>query len=235
MAIRNRLGAIVRANRSGRTERNEQPAALGLMLGSIDAASAEGREALALAVTQEKLMLAEMRSARDQAGTWGEKAVAAVSRGDDAGARDCLRRQRECEVSAESASNRAAAFSLMAERARAEIHALETKRNGIESTHNDLSARLRLAESQVERAQRLANDDSDAQARALKRTTREVEALAAAYAEIRGDSTEFDRQFLELSASSEGDGAAQPGLLASENPQPPPDSPPDSLPVRSDP
>lgn len=191
MAILNRVGSLIRANR-GATRSSEGSAESGIdeALAGLDAALAEAREGLAAAITHEKLLQAELHNAESLALEWGDKAVDAVNAGDDVRARDALRRQRDHQRRADTLAKQLATFATSASQMRRSVQALEKNHAEAQSAKEHLAARLVLAQSRqalATHASGTASDDLRTSHADFDRAIRRAEALAAATAEIAGE------------------------------------------------
>lgn len=190
MAILNRVGSLIRANRGGSRSSIASPeAGVEAALASLDAALSEAKEGLAAAITHEKLLQAELHNAESLALEWGDKAVDAVAAGDDVRARDALRRQRDHETRANTLARQLATFATNTSQMRNHVQSIEKKQQELQSAREHLAARLALAQSRQALATSMSGSASDgdrASHATFDREIRRAEAMAAAALEVSG-------------------------------------------------
>ena len=199
MSFFSRVSDIINANVSDLLDRAEDPEKMVKMLifemeEQIDTA----RQGIAKAIAGEKKLEVNLKKNRGEAEAWHAKAEAAIGRGDDELARKCLTRKKEHEAIADSLQPQWERARQTSDSLKSDLRRMEEKLDEAVRRRDSLVARQMAAEAQKEvqsvapsmdRAQR-----SFAKFDRMERRVEDMEAEAAALAELSNMSSEFSRE-----------------------------------------
>ncbi len=199
MSIFSRVSDIINANVSDMLDRAEDPEKMVKMLiFEMEEQIGTVREGVAKAIAGEKKLEANLSKNRADAQAWQGKAEAVINRGDEDLARRCLARKKEHERIADSLQPQWERARKTSDSLKADLRRLEEKLDEAIRRRDSLVARQMAAEAQKEvqsvapsmnRVQR-SFDKFDR----MERRVEDMEAEAAAVAELNDVSSELDRQ-----------------------------------------
>ena len=208
MGIFSRVSDIINANVSDMLDRAEDPQKMVKMLifemeEQIDTA----RQGIAKAIAGEKKLEANLTKQRKEAAEWLGKAEAAIERGDDDLARKCLARKKEHERVAHELQPQWERARRTSDSLKADLRRMEEKLEEATRRRDSLVARQMAAEAQRE-VQSIAPSMHQAQRSFAKfdrmeQKIEDMEAEAAAVAELSETSRELDREVEEKQQDAE--------------------------------
>jgi phage shock protein A len=153
MGFFSRLGDIVSANLNDLLDRMENPEKmLKQLLGEMEQAVGQGKEALVEAITAERRLEKEIGLYKARAAEWEAKAVEAVRKDRDDLARKALELQTESEDILSALEGELAAAHSNAEAARTQLRGLQAKYQEARRKQASLAARNVSAEIQTKAA-----------------------------------------------------------------------------------
>lgn len=199
MSFFSRVSDIINANVSDLLDRAEDPEKMVKMLiYEMEEQIGTAREGVAKAIAGEKKLEANLTKNRSEAQQWHSKAEAAIGRGDEELARKCLARKKEHERIAESLQPQWERARQTSDSLKSDLRRMEEKLDEAIRRRDSLVARQMAAEAQREvqsvapslnRVQR-----SFAKFDRMERRVEDMEAEAAAVAELSDMSSELDRE-----------------------------------------
>jgi phage shock protein A len=148
-----RLGDIISANLNDLLDRMENPEKmLKQLLGEMERAVQQGKEALVEAITAERRLEKEIGHYKARAAEWEAKAVEAVKKGRDDLARKALELQTESEDILSALEGELAAAQKNTDAARTQLRGLQAKYQEAKRKQASLAARNVSAEIQTKAA-----------------------------------------------------------------------------------
>jgi phage shock protein A len=215
LSIRNRLGRIVRANRTERAAKRQGPVD---PVQAVEAAHAQqvarldqARRSVADLAANRRRVEILAQQAYAEVGHWDRQAEAAVAMGHEAGAREYLRRSIEAGKRVEGLTAQHRAIDAQVRRLEQDLVRLDhqvhdsfVQFQALRADHGAAQAALQMREATAAAGQQAAG----AQAAALEaeREVRRLQARAAAYDEIAGtdpDSARVREAFEQLESDGE--------------------------------
>lgn len=181
---------LVKANVLALLESAEDPEKmLNLYLEEARNHLAESGSAVHTALATERDLESQLRSAQSEESTWGKRAELAVTKGDDALAREIIAEKQKAHGRVEQLSGVVATAREQATKARNELHALQVRVHDAEMNHSVLIARAKMAKARKATAEALGKIGSGESVAALDSYAGKVgrlEAEADASAELSG-------------------------------------------------
>ncbi len=200
MGIFDRMNQILRANINDLLSRAEDPEKmLNQILRDMEDAIERGQAQVAEQIAQEKMMQADLETAKRNQEEWGKKAELAVSKGMDDLAREALRRQKDYASQIELYQKQLDVQHEAVQKLKADLAALEGKYDDARRNKDALIARAKRAAAQQQIATastKLAAVDYSSELSQMERRIQEKEAQVAASEELHRTST--DEQFKKL-------------------------------------
>lgn len=208
MSIFSRVSDIINANISDLLDRAEDPEKMiKLLIYEMEEQLAVAREGVIKAVAGEKKLEANLCKNRDAAADWHSKAEAAVTRGDDVLARKCLARKKEHERIADGLQPQWERARQTSDVLTSDLRRLEEKLEEAIRRRDSLIARQMAAEAQkqvqgvgpaMDRIERnLSKFDR------MERRVEDLEAEAAAAAQVASFARDLDREYLQAQGEAE--------------------------------
>lgn len=208
MSIFSRVSDIINANISDLLDRAEDPEKMvKLLIYEMEEQIAEAREGVTKAVAGEKKLEANLSKHRTAAAEWHAKAEHAVTREDEALARKCLARKKEHEKIADGLQPQWERARRTSDTLTNDLRRLEEKLEEAIRRRDSLIARQMAAEAQkqvqgvgpaMERIERnLSKFDR------MERRVEDLEAEAAAAAQVANFRLELDRELLQAEQEAE--------------------------------
>lgn len=205
MGILNRISTITRANINALLDQAEDPAKmLDQLTRDMHDGIAQARTEVAKMIADEKEIQANAERSQQLADEWQAKAELAMQKGAEDLAREALRRKIDYANNAKVYHDQWLAQHQAVEKAKADLHELEEKYEGLVRNREALLARHRRAQAQQQVAKvsaALNSFDPGSQLSHMEERIRLEEARASASLELQHDTTE-DR-FAQLSEDSE--------------------------------
>lgn len=205
MGIFDRMNQILRANINDMLSRAEDPEKmLNQILRDMEDAVEKGQAQVAEQIAQEKMMQADLDTAKRNQEEWGKKAELAVSKGMDDLAREALRRQEDYASQVELYQKQLDVQHQAVQKLKADLAALEGKYDDARRNKDALIARAKRASAQQQIATastKLAAVDYSSELSQMERRIQEKEAQVAASEELHRSSTE--EQFKKLGEDDE--------------------------------
>lgn len=205
-----RVSDIINANVSDMLDRAEDPEKMVKMLiFEMEEQIETAREGVAKAIAGEKKLEINLAKNRTEADSWRSKAEKAIENADDTLARECLSRKKEHERIADSLQPQWERARKTSDSLKADLRRLEEKLDEAIRRRDGLIARQMAAEAQKEvqsvapnlhRAQR-SFDKFDR----MERRVEDMEAEAAAVAELTELGCEIDREIEQKTRDAEVD------------------------------
>lgn len=207
MGILDRVSTILRANINSILDSAEDPEVMvDQIIRDMEDAIKQARGQVAEMIAEEKRLKAEADHNRSLAEEWSRKAELAVRKGADDLAREALRRQSDFERNAGVYESQWQGQKDVVEKLKTDLKALEAKYDGARRDRDVLIARHRRAAAQqqvTKVATGLSAMDPSAELARMEQRIRRDEAVAAAHAELAGES--LAKQFDELEADGDVD------------------------------
>ncbi len=204
MGFFKRLNTVIKSNLNSLLDQAEDPdKMIGQTVVDMEQASREARQDMVKALGTAKRLNKEADEVEETARTWEDKAVLALQNGDEALAREALRRKAKAEKEAQTIRGRAA-------REESNVDGMKTTLENVEEKIADLKARQHSLASDVRRARQApstapagagrfgsaAFDDLDRMAGQIDQMEAEAE-VADVLSDDRG-AGDIDARFREL-------------------------------------
>ncbi len=205
MALLDRISTLIRANINELLDRAENPEKmLAQIVRDMAQAIGDARTQVTEVVAQAKMTQANAEAARALASDWDRKASAAVAKGAEDLARECLRRKRDYQTNAELYEKQLASQNETVARLKSDMRLLETKYAQTQRDADALLARHRVAKAseKIQRVSVLGTFDDPTQA--LKRMEDKIrwhESRVGAGAELAGESIEARLARLDIDSA----------------------------------
>jgi phage shock protein A len=200
MGILDRTSQILRANINDLLNRAEDPEKmLNQILNDMEDAIKQGQSQVAEQIAQEKLIQADLDTAKQNADEWGKKAELAVSKGADDLAREALRRQGDYSTQVDIYQKQLDAQHQAVQKLKSDLAALQSKYDDARRNKEMLITRAKRAAAQQQIAAasaKISSVDYSSDLQHMERRIQEQEARVAAASEI--ETTSVDEQFKKL-------------------------------------
>ncbi|MEW5718307.1 MAG: PspA/IM30 family protein [Chloroflexota bacterium] len=202
MGVLDRIGQVLRANINDLLDHAEDPEKiLNQILRDMEESLRQGQSQVAEQIAQEKMIQADLDTAKKNVVEWGKKAELAVTKEMDDLAREALRRQDDYEQQVEIYQKQLDVQHQAVAKLKADLAALEKKYDDARRNKDMLIARAKRATAQKQistAAAKLSNVDYSSDLARMERRIQEQEARVAAQQEIQSTST--DAKFEQLGA-----------------------------------
>ncbi|KAA5542091.1 phage shock protein A [Roseiconus nitratireducens] len=208
MSIFSRVSDIINANVSDLLDRAEDPEKMVKMLiFEMEDQIGTARQGVAKAMAGEKKLEANLNKNRQESAAWHAKAEAALERGDEDLARQCLARKKEYDRIADSLQPQWERARRTSDALKSDLRRVEEKLDEAIRRRDSLIARQMAAEAQwqvqnvapsMNRVQR-SFDKFDR----MERRVEDLEAEAAAVMELNDASNELDREVEQKTRAAE--------------------------------
>lgn len=207
-SIFKRISDVISANLNDLIDRVEDPERMiKQIIREMEENISKAKEGVIEAIASEKQLQKDLEQHRRQSAEWQKKAEEALLVNKEELARAALMRKKEhdnlikaLEPSWEAAKN-------TSERLKTQLHALEAKLEEARRKRSTLVARQRAAEARQHMDKTLANFQTglDAQANFARMEDKvtEMEARAEAAAELNGDASQLEKDFLAMEVEQE--------------------------------
>ncbi len=203
MGILERTSQILRSNITDLLNHAEDPEKmLNQILSDMEDAIKQGQAQVAEQIAQEKLIQADLDSAKSSADDWGKKAELAVSKGADDLAREALHRQGDYAAQADIYQKQLDAQHQAVQKLKTDLGALQDKYEDARRNKEMLITRAKRATAQQNIAAasaKISSVDYSSDLQHMERRIQEKEARVAAADEV--ESTSVDEQFKKLGDS----------------------------------
>ena len=203
MGVLDRIGQVLRANINDLLDHAEDPEKiLNQILRDMEDALRQGQSQVAEQIAQEKMIQADLDTAKKNVAEWGKKAELAVTKGMDDLAREALRRQDDFEQQVEIYQKQLDVQHQAVAKLKTDLAALEKKYEDARRNKDVLIARAKrtAAQKQISTASaKLSNVDYSSDLARMERRIQEQEARVAAQQEVQSTST--DAKFEQLGAN----------------------------------
>ena len=205
-----RINDVISANINDLLDRVEDPdRMIKQVIREMEDNISKAREGVVEAIASEKQLLKELENNKRQSAEWLSKAESALLKNNETLARSALARKKEhdkiinaLEPSWQSAKN-------TSEKLKSQLKALEAKLEEARRKRSSLAARQHAAEARQQMDKTLANFDAGIRARTnferMEDRVTEMEARTEALEELRNDSSQLERDFLDMEISAEID------------------------------
>ena len=204
MGILNRISTITRSNINALLDQAEDPAKmLDQLTRDMRDGITQARTEVAKMIADEKELEANAQRSQELADDWQRKAELAIQKGADDLAREAVHRKIDYANNAKVYQDQWAAQNQAVEKAKADLHDLEEKYDGVVRNREALLARHRRAQAQQQVARvsaSMSTFDPTSELSRMEERIRLEEARASAQGELSRDTTE-DR-FAKLTADS---------------------------------
>lgn len=202
MGVFGRIWRVFKANIHAMLDRAETPEhTLETSLRDMQKQMNRIRDDVIRVVAEEKKLKNQVDRYQKEIERWDKNAVMAVKQGNDALAREALRRKRESLEFSQQLAPQWEQQQAISERLKQEYQGLRERIQSAERKKHNLVLRLRHAESQ-KRLQNLLTDLSDTQAfDRLERKIFDAEAMNEAQQELQASS--LDQKFAELTGGAD--------------------------------
>ena len=200
MGILDRTSQILRANINDLLNRAEDPEKmLSQILSDMEDAIKDGQSQVAEQIAQEKLIQADLDTAKKNADDWGKKAELAVSKSADDLAREALRRQGDYSAQVDIYQKQLDVQHQAVQKLKTDLAALQDKYDDARRNKEMLITRAKRATAQQKIASasaKISSVDYSSDLQHMERRIQEQEARVAAADEVQ--STSVDEQFKKL-------------------------------------
>jgi len=200
MGILDRTSQILRANINDLLNRAEDPEKmLSQILSDMEDAIKDGQSQVAEQIAQEKLIQADLDTAKKNADDWGKKAELAVSKSADDLAREALRRQGDYSAQVDIYQKQLDVQHQAVQKLKTDLAALQDKYDDARRNKEMLITRAKRATAQQKIATasaKISSVDYSSDLQHMERRIQEQEARVAAADEVQ--STSVDEQFKKL-------------------------------------
>ncbi len=203
-----RINDIVSANVNDLIDRLEDPERMiKQVIREMEENINQSKEGVIDAITSEKQLLRELETHRSQSQAWLSKAQLALEADNEELARSALARKKEVDNIINNLEPAWASAKATSERLKSQLHQLETKLQEAKLKRSTLIARQRAtqAREQMYKTEDKFQTTLDAQNR-LDRMEDKVgymEARADALAELDGESTPLEKEFLKMQVDND--------------------------------
>ncbi len=203
MGILDRTSQILRANINDMLNRAEDPEKmLNQILSDMEDAIKQGQSQVAEQIAQEKLIQADLDTAKKNADDWGKKAELAVSKNADDLAREALHRQGDYSAQADIYQKQLDVQHQAVQKLKTDLAALQDKYDDARRNKEMLITRAKRATAQQQIATasaKISSVDYSSDLQHMERRIQEKEAHVAAADEVQA--TSVDEQFKKLGDS----------------------------------
>lgn len=203
-----RISDVINANLNDLVDRVEDPERMiKHLIREMEENINSAREGVIDAVASEKQLAKELENQRRQAGEWHERARQALETGNEALAREALLRKKEHDGVVANLETSWASARRTSERLKTQLRALEAKLEEARLKKSSLVARQRAAQAR-EQMDRIGDRlhtglDLDHSFGRMVDKVDEMEARMEARAELYGEYSEIEREFLKMETNSE--------------------------------
>ncbi len=205
MGILERTSQILRANINDMLTRAEDPEKmLNQILRDMEDAIERGQAQVAEQIAQEKLIQADLETAKRNQADWEQKAELAVSKGMDDLAREALKRESDYESQISIYQKQLDVQHQAVQKLKGDLAALQTKYEDARRNKEMLIARAKRAAAQqhiISTEAKISSTDYSSDLAHMERRIQEQEARVAASEELKQTSTEA--QFEKMGADDE--------------------------------
>lgn len=203
MGILDRTSQILRANINDLLNHAEDPEKmLNQILSDMEDAIRDGQSQVAEQIAQEKLIQADLDTAKKNADDWGKKAELAVSKSADDLAREALHRQGDYSAQADIYQKQLDVQHQAVQKLKTDLSALQDKYEDARRNKEMLITRAKRATAQQKIATasaKISSIDYSSDLQHMERRIQEQEARVSAADEVQ--STSVDEQFKKLGDS----------------------------------
>jgi phage shock protein A len=218
--ILGRMGQLVRANINALLDQAEDPEKmLDQLVRDFTNNIAEAEQAVAQTVGNLRMLEDDLREARGAHREWGDKAAAAVRRGDELRAKDqaaeadrldelarlALRRQLSFEEQIATFEGQIAQQQALVDKLKDGLNKLRVRREELVQKRDELVSRAKMAHAQVQVQKAVRNVsvmDPTSELRRFEERVRRQEGLARGMEEVASSSLEAQFEELETSADA---------------------------------
>jgi phage shock protein A len=205
-----RINDVIGANINDLIDRVEDPERMvKQIIREMEENISKAKEGVVLAITSEKQLQKELETNQKQAAEWLSRAETALNNNNDDLARSALARKKEhdaiCKVlepSWQSAKN-------TSDRLKSQLKALEAKLEEARRKRTSLTARQHAATARQQMDKTLSNFESGMKAQTnfdrMEDKVAAMEAHTEALEELRNDSSQLEREFLDMETHAEID------------------------------
>lgn len=194
MGVFDRIGRIIRSNISGLLDKVEDPEkVLQQIVADMRQDLREAKLQVAAAIRDQKKLEAQYQENLDKADRWEKRAISAVEAGDDALAKEALRRKRNYERLAQSYKEQLEEQTESVRLLRTSLAALEAKIDEARRRKDLLIARQKRARAQrtiIETMSGMSKSSALAALERMEGRVRAAEVQAEAMAEVEADTLE---------------------------------------------
>ncbi len=205
MGILERTSQILRANINDMLTHAEDPEKmLNQIMRDMEDAIERGQAQVAEQIAQEKLIQADLETAKRNEADWGKKAELAVSKGMDDLAREALKRQNDYQAQIGIYEKQLDVQHQAVQKLKGDLAALQNKYEDSRRNKEMLIARAKRAAAQqqiISSSAKISSTDYSSDLAHMERRIQEQEARVAASEELQKTTTEA--QFEKLGADDE--------------------------------
>ena len=191
MGVMERLSTLIRANINDMLDQAEDPEImLNQILRDMETEIGKARSQVADMMAQERLFSDDLKAERDKASHMEERAEYYVRQGNDAMAREALKRKSDSDANIAILEQQLAAQSEMVGRLRSQLDALNDKYQNALSNRDNLLARYHRARAQQQITRTMSDldvTDYSGQLSRMEQRIRMTEARSDADRQLQGD------------------------------------------------
>ncbi|MGK7875293.1 MAG: PspA/IM30 family protein [Xenococcaceae cyanobacterium] len=207
MGLFDRLSRVVRANLNDMVSKAEDPEKI-LDQAVVDMQEdlVQLRQAVARAIAEQKRTEQKYKKDQEEASKWQQRAQLALQKGDEALAREALKRKKSNAETATIFKQQLEQQTAQVETLKRNLIALESKLSEAKTKKNMLKARKKAAEANQQLQSAIGNIDTNSAMAAFERMEEkvvELEAVSEAAGEIGG--VGLEQQFAQLESGSDID------------------------------
>lgn len=191
MGVMERLSTLIRANINDMLDHAEDPEVmLNQILRDMETETAKARSQVADMMAQEKLFSDDLKAEQDKGSHMEERAEYYVRQGNDAMAREALKRKSDSDANIAVLQQQLTAQTDMVTRLRSQLDTLQEKYQNALSNRENLLARYHRAKAQQQITRTMSNldvTDYGGQLSRMEQRIRMTEAHASAETELNND------------------------------------------------
>ncbi len=196
MGVMERLSTLIRANINDMLDHAEDPEImLSQILRDMEGEIQKARSQVADMMAQEKIFNDDLKAEQNKSGHMEERAMHYVQQGNDAMAREALKRKADADSNAQVLQQQLSAQSEMVTRLRSQLDALNDKYQSALSNRDALLARYHRAKTQQQVTSTMRNldvTDYGSDLSRMEQRIRMTEARSQADTELQNDMTTDD-------------------------------------------
>lgn len=205
-----RINDVISANINDLIDRVEDPERMvKQIIREMEDNISKAKEGVVLAIASEKQLQKELESNQKQAADWLSSAETALNNNNDDLARSALARKKEHDAICKVLEPSWLSAKNSSDRLKSQLKALEAKLEEARRKRTSLTARQHAAQARQQMDKTLSNFESGMKAQTnferMEDAVMAMEARTEALEELRNDSSQLEREFLDMEVHAEID------------------------------